>query len=57
MLGVPGRLRTVRGRDSLTIITPDLGPDQAPCQHAFVFKITGAQVMPEKAEPMVGGAK
>jgi hypothetical protein len=54
---VPGQLRTIRGRDTLTILTPDLGPDQAPCQHAFVFKITGAQVMPEKAEPMVGGAK
>ncbi len=42
MLGVPGRLKhDVAGR-TLTINMPELGPDQAPCQHAFAFKITPA---------------
>jgi alpha-L-fucosidase len=48
MLGVPGDLKTTREGDTLTITTPDLGPDEAPCRHAFVFKITGASVLSEK---------
>ncbi len=48
MLGGPGTLKTSRGKDTLTITTPDLGPEQAPCQHSFVFKITGAEALPEK---------
>ena len=48
MLGVPGALKTSLKNGTLTITTPDLGPDQAPCQHAFVFKISGAEVLPEK---------
>ena len=28
--------------------TLDLGPDGAPCRHAYAFKITGAEVMGEK---------
>jgi alpha-L-fucosidase len=48
MLGVPGVLKASVKKDVLTITTPDLGPDQAPCQHAFVFKITGADALPEQ---------
>jgi alpha-L-fucosidase len=47
MLGVPGTLKVTRNKDTLTITPPDLGPEQAPCQHAFVFKITGAVVSPQ----------
>jgi alpha-L-fucosidase len=48
MLGVPGALKTAHKRDTFTIYTPDFGPDEAPCQHAFVFKITGAEALPEQ---------
>ncbi|RPH99899.1 MAG: alpha-L-fucosidase [Calditrichaeota bacterium] len=44
MLGVPGTLETSVKGNTLTIITPELAPDAAPCQHAYTFKITGAQV-------------
>src|SRR5262245_19041101 len=47
MLGVPGALKTSLNKDTLTITTPDLGPDQAPARHAFVFIISGAEVLPE----------
>jgi alpha-L-fucosidase len=50
MLGVPGTLkRTIRG-NTITITTPDLSPDAAPCQHAFTFKITGAELLPGKQD-------
>lgn len=48
MLGVPGALKTAVAKDRLTINTPDFGPGQAPSQHAFVFKISGAEVLPER---------
>ena len=48
MLGVAGTLKTSMKKDTLKLNTPDLGPDQAPSQHAFVFKISGAQVLPGK---------
>ena len=48
MLGVPGALTTSVNGTTLTITTPRLEPDAAPCQHAFVFKITGATVSAEK---------
>ena len=48
MLGVPGALKTSWKNGVLTITTPELGPDQAPSRHAFVFKISGAEVLPEK---------
>jgi alpha-L-fucosidase len=48
MLGVPGVLKIARKQDTLTITTPGLGPEQAPCRYAFVFKISGAEVLPEK---------
>jgi len=46
MLGVPGALPvSVRG-DTLTITTPEFGPEDAPCRHAFAFKIAGGSVLP-----------
>ena len=48
MLGVPGVLHAQLEGTTLTITTPDLGPDAAPCRHAFVFKVAGAEVLPEK---------
>ena len=48
MLGIPGKLKTVRGRNSLTIEAPDLDPDDAPCQYAYVFKIAGGVLEPEQ---------
>jgi alpha-L-fucosidase len=48
MLGVPGgRLPTRLDGTTLTINTPDLGPESAPCRHAFAFKIAAAEVLPE----------
>jgi len=46
MLGVPGTLKTSLTGDTLTITTPVLGPDEAPCRDAFVFKVEGATVAP-----------
>jgi len=48
MLGIPRKLKTVRGRNSLTIEAPDLDPDDAPCQYAYVFKIAGGVLEPEQ---------
>ena len=48
MLGVPGELKYKIAGNTLTIQTPALGPDQAPCHHAFTFKVTGAKALPEK---------
>ena len=45
MLGVPGSLAYTVTADTLTITTPDLGPDNAPCRHAFTFKVTGAELL------------
>jgi len=46
MLGVPGALqKSIRG-NTLTITTPELAPDGAPCQYAYAFKITGAELAP-----------
>jgi alpha-L-fucosidase len=47
MLGVPGTLKTATAGDALAITTPDLGPEEAPCRHAYVFKIQGGEVTPE----------
>jgi alpha-L-fucosidase len=46
MLGVPGKLSTAFAGDTLTITTPDLGPEGAPCRHAFAFRIEGATLLP-----------
>ncbi|MGO8745229.1 MAG: alpha-L-fucosidase [Thermoguttaceae bacterium] len=47
MLGVPGTLKHRAEGRALVITLPDLGPDEAPCRHAFAFKITGAGLLPE----------
>ncbi len=49
MLGVPGTLKTSLAGDVLTITLPEFGPDEAPCQYAYAFKITGAEVLREAA--------
>jgi alpha-L-fucosidase len=46
MLGVPGELKVDRAGDTLTVTMPDLGPDEAPCRHAFVVKLPGAVQLP-----------
>ena len=48
MLGVPGKLAHKVEGDVLTVTMPDLGPDGAPCRHAYVIKITVREVVPEK---------
>ena len=51
LLGVPGELKKTFHAGTLTITTPELGPDAAPCHYAYTFKITGAEVLPEKSMP------
>jgi len=47
LLGVEGTLRhRAAGRD-LVIETPSLAVDEAPCRHAYSFKITAAEFLPE----------
>jgi alpha-L-fucosidase len=46
MLGVNGALRAKLTGDTLTIATPELGPEGAPGRDAFTFKIEGATVLP-----------
>ena len=53
LLGVPGALKTSLAGTTLTITTPDLGPDQAPCRYAFAFRITGATVMADPPAPPI----
>jgi alpha-L-fucosidase len=48
LLGVPGKLESKTDGAALTIEVPPLNPEQAPCRHAYTFKITGAEVLPEK---------
>jgi len=47
LLGVPGALawRPVAGGVEITL--PELGPDEAPCRHAFALKLPGGTVAPE----------
>jgi len=47
LLGLPDTLKAKVSGTSLTITLPDLNPDNAPCQHAFAFKITGGRLLPE----------
>ena len=49
LLGFPSALKTTVAGTTLTITTPDFGPDEAPCRYAFAFKITGATVIAEPA--------
>ncbi|MFZ5496752.1 MAG: alpha-L-fucosidase [Verrucomicrobiota bacterium] len=46
MLGVSGELGVERAGDRLVITLPDIGPDEAPCRHAYVLKLPGATVQP-----------
>jgi len=46
MLGVPGKLATRVQGDTVTITTPNLGPEEAPCRHAFAFRLEGASIAP-----------
>lgn len=48
MLGVPGVLKHTATGNTLTMTMPELAPEQAPCRHAYAFKITGAELLPEK---------
>jgi alpha-L-fucosidase len=48
MLGVPGELKASVTGNNLLIATPGLAPEEAPCRHAFVFKITGATLLLDK---------
>ncbi|AOS45851.1 Alpha-L-fucosidase [Lacunisphaera limnophila] len=50
MLGLPGALAyAVQGGD-VEVTLPDLGPDAAPCQHAYTIKLPGGTVTKEQAE-------
>ena len=46
MLGLAGELKHTSKGDTLIIETPALGPEQAPCRYAYVFKVGGAKVRP-----------
>ncbi len=47
MLGFPQPLEYSVVGSTLTIQTPRFAPGGAPCQHAFAFKITGAELLAE----------
>jgi alpha-L-fucosidase len=47
MLGVPGELVAKVDGTTLTVFLPPFGPGEAPCRHAFAFKIAGGEVLPE----------
>ncbi|MEX2044119.1 MAG: alpha-L-fucosidase [Opitutus sp.] len=49
MLGVPGELPALAQGDSLVITLPALGPEDAPCRHAYTLRIAGGEVLPEQA--------
>ncbi len=44
MLGLKAALPAKLEGTTLTITTPDFGPDEAPCRDAYGFKIVGAEV-------------
>jgi alpha-L-fucosidase len=48
LLGVEDALEIDFDRGTLTVTMPDLGPEDAPCRHAFTLKITGGELLPEK---------
>ncbi|HVU23457.1 MAG TPA: alpha-L-fucosidase [Opitutus sp.] len=51
MLGVAGTLPADLENETLTITTPEFGPDGAPGHDAYAFKIAGAEVSPETVPP------
>ena len=48
LLGMPGLLKAKVVGESLSIATPDLAPDEAPCRYAYTFRIPGGEVLPEQ---------
>jgi alpha-L-fucosidase len=48
MLGVPGALAHRVEGGNLVISVPALNPEQAPCRHAFAFRIVGAELAPAR---------
>ena len=50
MLGREGNLQYEAKGDTLTVYLFEVAdrPDSAPCRHAYAFKITGAELLPEK---------
>jgi alpha-L-fucosidase len=49
LLGYGGPVATTASGDTLTITMPDVGPETLPGRYAYVFRITGATVLPEPA--------
>ncbi len=47
MLGVDGSLKFAYEGTTLTVTMPQLGPEDAPCQHAYALKIVGGDLLPE----------
>jgi alpha-L-fucosidase len=47
MLGFDGEIGTARDGNTLTLMLPAFGPEEAPSSYAFAFKIEGAQLLPE----------
>jgi len=47
MLGLEGHLKCRTAGKDLVIEVPPLTPDRLPCLHAWAFKITGAELLPE----------
>ncbi|MGA7499929.1 MAG: alpha-L-fucosidase C-terminal domain-containing protein [Isosphaeraceae bacterium] len=47
MLGVPRKLAITARDNSVTIRVPELTVETVPCRHAYTFKITESELMPE----------
>ena len=43
MLGMPGPLKWGARDGTMVIIVPQIAPDELPCEHAYVFKLTGVE--------------
>jgi alpha-L-fucosidase len=48
MLGIAGNLKHRTEGKNLVVEVPPLSVDEVPCQHAYSFKITGAEFLPEE---------
>ena len=46
LLGMPDKLEKSISGTTLTITTPNIAPDAAPCQHAYTFRISGGELPP-----------
>jgi alpha-L-fucosidase len=47
ILGVPGKLEFTASGNTVTIRVPGLTVETVPCQHAYAFKVTDAELMPD----------